>query len=127
MPAIYLCNVVGTGTRRDPLRASVADVAAGVTTALMIDDGPRRRAIVWSDDVVVSGPGITLLRQAASRQALIDLLTTTNPTNPQRNVVANWLTSNGYVALPGAATSWLDVILFACRQVNPVVDLSVLA
>jgi len=124
MPAIYLTNVVGTGTRRDPFRASIT--ATGTTVVLMIDDGPRKRAVVWSDDLNATGSGVIQIQSAATKDALITKLQQTTTTNPQRNAVNNWLTSGGYTTIPAGTTSQYDVVLFVCRQVNPDVDLSVL-
>jgi len=124
MPAIYLTNVVGTGTRRDPFRASIT--ATGTTVVLMIDDGPRKRAVVWSDDLNATGSGVIQIQSAPTKDELIAKLQATNLTNPQRNQVNSWLNSGGYSTLPAGQTSQYDAVLFVCRQVNPDVDLSVL-
>jgi hypothetical protein len=126
VPAIYLCDVVGTGTRRDAYRASVFDLAQGASVVLMIDDGPKRKAVVWSDDVTVSGSGITLVQSAPTKDALITKLAATTITAGQRNAVNNWLTDGGYDTLPANVTNQYDGVMFICRQVNPAVDLSVL-
>jgi hypothetical protein len=124
MPAIYLTNVTGTGTRIDPFRAQIT--AIGTTVVLMIDDGPRKRAVVWAEDLNATGNGVILFQSAPTKSELIDKLQTTNLTNQQRNQVNGWLNASGYQTIPAGTTTQYDVILFVCRQVNPEVDLSVM-
>jgi len=124
MPAIYLCDVIGTGTRRDPFRVSI-DPASGYAV-LMIDDGPRKKACVWATDVNLSGSGVIAIQSAATKDLLIAKLQATNTTAGQRNAINAWLTASGYATVPAGTTSQYDVVLFVCRQVNPAVDLSVL-
>lgn len=129
MPAIYLCDVVGTGTSRDPFTPDrrLWPPPTGAACILMIDDGPKKKACVWCETaVVVSGAGIILIQSAPTKDELIAKLQATNLSNPQRNVVNNWLTASGYTTIPAGTTSQYDAVLFVCRQVNPTVDLSVL-
>lgn len=121
MPAIYLCDVTGTGTSsRDPFRPAVPTAAS--YECLMIDPDAGK-AIIWSSDATLAGTGITLLLQAASRAALIDLAKTTGPSAPRRATLNTWCTNHGYTPVPAQALTWAAVILFVARQVNSAADI----
>lgn len=125
MSSIYLCDVVGDG--QSPATAYRPDLPAGANfVALMVHEG-KRKAVVLADDDTLSGTGVRRLVTAPTVTQLRAQARTTNPTATQRSVVANWLSANGYAALPASAVSWLDVIHHVARQVNPAADLDVIS
>lgn len=119
MTSVYLSNVIGDGASPDT--AYRPDVT-GAYTCLMIHEA-KRRAVIVSPSDTLSGTGITKLLTGTSLADLRSKARGSNPTNPQRNAVGNWLAANGYAPLPASAVSWWDVTHHVARQVNPAADL----
>lgn len=138
--AIYLVDVLGTGTQADAFRP---DVPAGISFAcLMIHEVKKKALIVTGADNLPVKAGRTRLFNGLDINDLKNKARTTNPTASQRDALNAWLTANGWQAVPTAPydagdknpdgtvklrpapVSWLEVVDFVANQVNPGANLT---
>jgi len=129
VPSIYLCDVEGDGTAGAPFRAAIpredaqGDPIPFRYSCLMIDT-TRGKAVIYSPhDNWANGTTIRQLVTGNSRAQMLSRARTTSPNTVARTTINAWLTAGGYATLPAAADTWLEVVLFVARQVNPVADL----
>lgn len=117
MTSIYLTGVVGDGSRSNPYRANVT----GAYACLVLDPA-RKTAVVLAASDALPPPAVRLLTGAASPAALQKVAQNTSPTPAQRNLINDWLGSQGEPLLPVGA-HWLDVVNYVARRFNPVASL----
>lgn len=119
MTSVYLANVTGDGLTPDT--AYRPDVT-GPFVCLMIHEA-KSKAVIVSPSDTLTGTGITKLVTGTSLDDMRTKARTTNPTSTQRTNINNWLSANGYTALPAEAVTWWDCVHHVARQVNPAADL----
>lgn len=120
--AIYLADVIGTGTQADPYRP---DVPAGTAySCVMIHEAKRKCIVLTADDALPNKTGRSRLFNGLNLADLRGRADTTNPTGAQRTAINTWLTNNGFQAVPGDMVTWREVVEFAAGQVNPGVRLA---
>jgi hypothetical protein len=120
MPAVYLCDVIGDGTRTNGYRPNVP---AGTPFVCIMIDTDRGKSIIATRDVDLAGDGIRLLVSGDSWPELRANAQATRPGAAARTVVNTWLGNGGYETLPTGARSWAQIILFVARQVDTAADL----
>lgn len=126
MPGIYLCNVVGTGTRRDPygpLLTYTGEIAALAIDQVEIKGKTKARGIYWCSDNAATGAIITAGTSDTSTNLLAALQSTNVPAAIRSNI-NTWLAAGDLTALPAGTLTRSAALQAICVQIEPAFNLA---
>jgi hypothetical protein len=118
MPGVYLVDVIGEGTRANPIRPNIP---RGVIYGALMVDSVRGRALIVAADTNLIGVGITPILIATTRDDMRMLARSEGPTGQRRAALFTLLRAAGWADPSG--TTWRDLINSFARRIEPAADL----